>query len=1059
MNYFLNTKKIKDICGEISYKKGKKYFQDNKVVLKNFHPSDAIVNASVKGNGLFHVVIKKGQNGFIHAECTCPQLESFHKKCQHVAAVLVLLHDIQVNGGKEAASLSTSNTELVNEVFEIFENSFVRPIRSQYHMENRAMLFVQFTCEIMMLQNGQYLMGIAANIQSYKVTNFRGFLIALDKGEGYAFSNVFSYNPKVHSFTQEDVNVLKRLLYILQNFEATRNEQLEIIDKSWLLIPPTEFESLLYLLHLAPDVQLEHHRAVYEGVNILSKQTLPLIFHLDQYYCFTIKNLEHIIVMDTYSYVLYKNNFYKLSKEDSFRLSELKYALAKSEENQLQIEKEQLPYFLDKVVPHLTELGSVEIASNVKNAFPQIPPKAKLFLDRVNNKLLAALEFEYGNVTINPLEDGQSVLNRDHALELEVMSLMEAGLFTRTESGYFMHNEEAEYDFLHYMVPEISKFVNVYATTAVKERIVKHSSPPNIRIEVDERTDWLIFEFDMHGIPENEIRSILLALTEKRKYYRLTNGALLSLETKAFQEMQRFLYNMGITLEQIEAEEIRVPFISNFYKLGTLNENVLVRGKSLQAIMDDLLHPEKLEFTVPDSINASFREYQIHGFKWLKALAHYKFGGILADDMGLGKTLQSIMFIVSVLPEIRQHHKPVLVVCPSSLVYNWLNELAKFSPQVLVKLIEGDKGQRAALLKDISEVDVVIVSYSLLRMDMNSYQSKSFHTIIFDEAQAFKNPASKTAKAVKALRADNRFALTGTPIENSVDNLWSILNVVFPTLLPERKMFKSLAHQTIKKLVNPFILRRLKEEVLLELPEKMELVLTSDLLPEQKKLYAAYLAKLKVETLEHLNKETFQQNKLKILAGITRLRQICCHPALFVEGYTGSSAKFEHVIKIVQECYSSKRRILIFSQFTAMLTLIGRELHRQGVVYFYLDGSTPAAERVTLCERFNAGEGDVFLISLKAGGTGLNLTGADTVIHYDLWWNPAVEQQASDRAYRMGQKNNVQVMKLIAKGTIEEKINELQEKKKNLIQAVIESDNENLTMLSEREIKDILMIE
>ena len=330
--------------------------------------------------------------------------------------------------------------------------------------------------------------------------------------------------------------------------------------------------------------------------------------------------------------------------------------------------------------------------------------------------------------------------------------------------------------------------------------------------------------------------------------------------------------------------------------------------------------------------------------------------------------------------------------------------------------------------------------------------------MFFDEAQAFKNPVTQTARAVMKIQADYRFALTGTPVENSLEELWSIFHVVFPELFHGLKEYSNLSRKTIARRIRPFLLRRMKEDVLSELPEKIELTESVELLPDQKKLYAAYLAKLRHDTLKHLDKDTFRKNRIKILAGLTRLRQICCHPALFVDGYKGSSAKFEQLMQIVEESKLSGRRMLIFSQFTKMLKLIGRELGVQGLSFFYLDGQTPSVERVELCNRFNAGERDIFLISMKAGGTGLNLTGADTVILYDIWWNPAVEQQAADRAHRMGQTNVVQVIKLIARGTIEEKMNELQEKKRRMIEEIIDSKENTTSTLSEEDIREILMI-
>lgn len=288
--------------------------------------------------------------------------------------------------------------------------------------------------------------------------------------------------------------------------------------------------------------------------------------------------------------------------------------------------------------------------------------------------------------------------------------------------------------------------------------------------------------------------------------------------------------------------------------------------------------------------------------------------------------------------------------------------------------------------------------------------------------------------------------------------MWSIFHVVFPELFRGLKEFSKLPHENIVRRIRPFLLRRVKEDVLSELPEKIDSLELVELLPEQKKLYAAYLAKLRHDTLKHLDKDTIRKNRIKILAGLTRLRQICCHPGLFVDGYKGKSAKFDHLMRIIEESKQSGRRLLIFSQFTKMLEFIGIALTRKGMSFFYLNGQTPAEERVEICERFNRGERDLFLISLKAGGTGLNLMGADTVILYDTWWNPAVEEQAAGRAHRMGQKNTVQVIKLVARGTIEEKMMELQDRKRHLVEEVIDSHERAMGALTEDDIREILMI-
>lgn len=514
---------------------------------------------------------------------------------------------------------------------------------------------------------------------------------------------------------------------------------------------------------------------------------------------------------------------------------------------------------------------------------------------------------------------------------------------------------------------------------------------------------------------------------------------------------------MGIHKRDLIGPEIRLPIIRGLHLMDSQNKrNAVKLSKAFRQLLDNMRFPDNMDFPVPNSLTNVLRDYQKYGFQWLKTLAHYRFGGILADDMGLGKTLQSIAFLVSLLPEIRNQNLPALIICPASLMYNWLNELRKFAPEIVAVIADGSRGEREKTLNRISGVDVIITSYPLLRRDIKLIASLSFHTLILDEAQAFKNYTTQTAQAVKVIQARYRFALTGTPIENKLEEIWSIFDAVFPDLFASRKAFNDLPQDLIAKRIAPFLLRRLKTDVLKELPEKIESQQTSQLLPEQKKLYIAYLAKLQQETLKHLDEQDFQKNRIKILAGLTRLRQLCCHPALFVEDYTGNSAKFEQLMEIIDECRSAGKRVLIFSQFTEMLSLIRKELGVQGVPLFYLDGNTPASERVELCNRFNEGERELFLASLKAGGTGLNLTGADTVILYDLWWNPAVEQQAADRAHRIGQRSVVQVIRLITQDTVEEKMYELQQRKKDLIDEIIQPGHEALSTLTEEDIREIL---
>lgn len=472
-------------------------------------------------------------------------------------------------------------------------------------------------------------------------------------------------------------------------------------------------------------------------------------------------------------------------------------------------------------------------------------------------------------------------------------------------------------------------------------------------------------------------------------------------------------------------------------------------SEAFQTLVKRIGAPDQSNWRIPSGLHAELRDYQYTGFRWFKSLSTYSLGGILADDMGLGKTLQTIAYLLSEKEQDAVLH-PSLIVVPASLVYNWKNEFEKFAPSLKVHTIAGTPKERSDLLQE--NADVFITSYPTLRQDMSLYKEREFHALILDEAQTIKNYATKAAAAVRAISAPKRFALSGTPIENSLEELWSIFQTILPGLLPSQQGFKKMTSERISKLVRPFILRRVKKDVLKELPDKIETTQRSELSKEQKELYVGYLEQLK----SSLTTEDFQRNRMKILAGLTRLRQICCHPALFIENYEAESSKLEQLLETVHQALANGKRMLIFSQFTSMLHIIREKLAEQNISFFYLDGQTDGKDRVEMANRFNKGEHDIFLISLKAGGTGLNLTGADTVILYDLWWNPAVEEQAAGRAHRLGQKNVVQVIRLIAQGTIEEKIYEMQQKKRELISQVIQPGETMLTSLSEEELRELL---
>ncbi len=410
------------------------------------------------------------------------------------------------------------------------------------------------------------------------------------------------------------------------------------------------------------------------------------------------------------------------------------------------------------------------------------------------------------------------------------------------------------------------------------------------------------------------------------------------------------------------------------------------------------------------------------------------------------------------------------MVCPSSLALNWQNEIKKFAPSLKTLVIHGNAKEREKQLKQIPKYHVVVTSYDLLKRDKEIYEELAyeFQYIIADEAQYIKNNNTQNAKAIKVIEAKTRYALTGTPIENSLSELWSIFDFIMPGYLFNYHKFKEMyetpivkdqdeiAMKKLKMLIEPFILRRVKKEVLTELPDKTISVLNNEMQEEQLKIYLSYLANAKQEAMQELQQNGVEKSQIKILALLMRLRQICCHPGLFIDNYKGESSKLNQCIEIVKDAVAAGHKILLFSGYTGMFPFIEKALQKENISYFKLTGQTKVGERIGMVEEFNQNEEiKVFLISLKAGGTGLNLIGADMVIHYDPWWNLSAENQATDRTYRIGQKKNVQVYKLITKNSIEERIYELQQRKAKLIDSMLSTNQTFINKLSKEEIMQL----
>ena len=573
---------------------------------------------------------------------------------------------------------------------------------------------------------------------------------------------------------------------------------------------------------------------------------------------------------------------------------------------------------------------------------------------------------------------------------------------------------------------------------------------------------------------KEELAEIFSSYDRKKKYHRLKNGAFITFNEEQKQVMSALLDVMKNYADKKNPDTIKMPLFRALYldELLAEKESVeLKKNREYRKLIGKMRSYENGDYEVPQSLEAVLREYQRDGFYWIKTLKENGFGGILADDMGLGKTLQILAFLLSekeqgkVGDELR-----TLIVAPASLVYNWKKEVERFTPQLSVCVMAGTAHERKELIKNqTSNVDVWITSYDLLKRDIELYQDIIFANEIIDEAQYIKNQTTHAAKSVRLVNSSFRMALTGTPMENRLSELWSIFDYLMPGFLYGYTRFRSEietpivsdkdedAMTRLRAMIHPFILRRLKKDVLKELPEKQEEIVTVALSGEQKKLYQAHSQRLKM-FLEDQNDEDFAQNKLQILAELTKLRQLCCGPELLLENYKGENAKLEACIELITQAIAGGHKILLFSQFTSMLDLIGEELKKAKIDYYRIDGSVKKEARSEMVEQFQNPQNQVsvFCISLKAGGTGLNLTAADIVIHYDPWWNKAAQNQATDRAHRIGQKHAINVYQLIAEETIEQKICELQQVKEDLAEEVLFGEGISSTQFNKDEIMDLL---
>ena len=705
----------------------------------------------------------------------------------------------------------------------------------------------------------------------------------------------------------------------------------------------------------------------------------------------------------------------------------------------------------------------------------QMAPPAPSFRFRIGEKdgsFFCDATVSYGDWSCVPgATEAQGQPQRDLAAEYHVCDVLAdyfpLGSAALGEPDYRFGEDDEE--LLFRLLTDGLSELDGLGEVLLSERLrgIRVRPAPSLSVRATVKSDLLNVELGASGLTKEELVEYLDGFSRQQRYVRLTSGDLVRIgdNLKVAQELAD---GLGVSVEELAAGRAGLASARSLL-IDALLERAdgvrLERDAGFHRIVRDFESYGDADIDVPAGLEATLRGYQEDGFRWLGTLERLGFGGILADDMGLGKTLQVIAHVLAQKETGRGGC--TLVVCPASLVYNWMSEISRFAPGLAAVAVLGTKAARRVLIGGHEGADILVTSYDLLRRDVEEYAPLHLSRVVLDEAQYIKNPKAQVTRAVKCLDADVRLALTGTPIENRLAELWSIFDFLMPGYLGTRDQFAKRyegpveagehdGRRLLRCAIGPFVLRRLKSEVLADLPEKTESVVYSQMSPRQRKLYLATQDRLALQ-VQHMDKGGPRgPERLKVLAELTRLRQICCDPRLCLDGYEGGSAKLETCLELVSQARDAGHRVLVFSQFASMLDLIGQRLSAAHVTWFQLTGRTSKEARERLVRRFQAGEADVFLVSLKAGGVGLNLTAADVVIHYDPWWNVAAQDQATDRAYRIGQRRDVSVMRLVVEGTVEEKIVRMQEAKRDLAASVLDGEEVRSLLLTRDDLLALL---
>lgn len=1005
---------IRDLCPDKMTYGRARFLQANGRVRRSAEGPGGTLRAQVVDtSALFSVTIQMDARGrdLDIWRCTCGRRKVRQNLCCHAAAVLI----DAVGGEPEAALLAGAGDALLAQ--------FDPPPAKEECLRLQAVLRVTDGCATL---------GIRAGVRRlYVVKDLLQFHRAMNKELPLRFGNATVIDPSTQAVRQQDAALMRFLQEALAEYALFSDTAHAMRE---LPLTESRLHALLEAIASRPfALLLEGEKRMVHGVQ---EGALPLAFSMSQegnMVCLRLRMPKDIRPLtEDAAYLYTAGNVHHLPPEAAIAVRP--FCLAKEEVYRFSGAGGAM--LLSEVLPQLRRAFPVEVEEALAKRLIEHPLQAQVRLDLVGEEIVANVNFHYGESTVDPFSPAEGagsekILLRDPFGERQVLdTLSRYGFRVRVGCAY-LRDDGRLYTFLQEGVVQLQQCAEVLVgqrLLAARPRRVR----PRGRLSI--QGGRLHFDLALQEIPPGDYPAILQALLETQRFVRLEDGAFLTLSKEdGWEALADGLREADGVVEEgaLWMDRTRAAW------LDAVLEGVgadVERDEAVLAIAKALREPKKHPLPAK-----GLRPYQRTGFDWLCTLAELGMGGILADDMGLGKTLQALALLEWTRKK-EATKKPSLVVAPTSLLYNWMQEVKKFTPGLTAIALRGDAQQRRTLAQ--TPCDVMITTYAQLRRDVEFLEGIPFRYVILDEAQHIKNAASLGAEAAKRLTAEARFALTGTPMENHVGEVWSLFDFILPGYLGElptfmRRYGEGMDAEGLAKRIRPFLMRRIKRDVLPELPEKLESRVAAEMSAQQQEIYFAELHAAQQGLRERFLQKDGSRANFQILAALTRLRQICCHPGLVYPSYEGESGKLELLMELLQQAAGGGHRALVFSQFTGMLGKIARRLEAAGLEYFYLDGSTPPLNRLESVDRFNAGERDVFLISLRAGGTGLNLTGADVVMHYDPWWNPAVEDQATDRAHRIGQEKSVQVLRLITSGTIEEKIFALKERKQLDIDRVV----------------------